>query len=319
MLHVATFNIFWYPESDVPDNVRSAEDEGRIAQVLKNLDAHAIVFQEILDLPRLQQLLAQVKDSLRLTSPEGDWLASGNVNSTHSMKIACAYDTDVLKLVDKAQLRDPCSERHFGGRRYPYALHLRHRDTDWAFTLVGIHCKSGHPVLDDPDNDPKREMENGFLAEWLAGEADTASGQFERPPTPDVLVLGDFNAIWEHDTMASLQTGALEPWLRPAPQVFRSLAADEPDPLLEGIGEHWTTYLDRRVIDHVLASPGMAPRLKSPPCIYAFDRDPAMDQSPPGDEHWLHQETSYQMGQGTMPNLYRISDHRPVRVSLEVG
>lgn len=248
MLDVASFNIFWYPASQVAQNKRDKEDEGRIAHVLKNLAADVVVFQEILDIAHLENLVKGVRDSYSLRkSPEGDWLASGSVSSTKSMKIACAYDTSTLELVRGAGLEDPVSQRRFKGRRYPYALHLRHRDTGWEFTVVGVHFKSGLPVGDPPPNadDDKRMDEVEYLAGWLAGDAETGTGNFERPPTTDVIVIGDFNAVENHHSLSELRKGVLEPWYRPEAKVLASLGVNPET--LEDTTERWTTYLDRMV------------------------------------------------------------------------
>lgn len=71
MLNVATFNIYWYPASNVAHNQRDAADEQRSARVLTNLAPHVMVFQEIFNLERLEQLLEQAGTNLRLTAPSG--------------------------------------------------------------------------------------------------------------------------------------------------------------------------------------------------------------------------------------------------------
>lgn len=48
--------------------------------------------------------------------------------------------------------------------------------------------------------------------------------------------------------------------------------------------EQWTTFLDRAVIDHAMASPTLRPRVGST-LIYAFDLDPALDENQAGDSH----------------------------------
>jgi endonuclease/exonuclease/phosphatase family metal-dependent hydrolase len=320
MLNIATFNIFWYPESEVAQNKRNKTDEQRIARVLGNLAPHVVVFQEILDLERLKRLVEQAGGGFRLRSPAGDWLAS----SAYSMNIACAYDANVLDLVAGARLYDPASSRRFNGRRYPFALHLRHRASGWEFTVVGIHCKSGG-LYGDPPADQKRAKEVEHLAGWLTGEPDTGTGHFEHPPTPDVIVVGDFNALRDHGSLNRLREGTLQSWYWPAPEVVSSLSGEEPHPVVEDPNEHWTTYLDREVIDHAISSPGVEARLIGRPHVYAFDLDPVMDDYPSADGHWLRRKTSYRAkryggaGLTTVENLYRISDHRPLRVSLEPG
>ena len=317
MLNLATFNIFWYPEDDEVENERDAQDQELIARVLANLAPQVMVFQEILSLERLQQLLEQAGTNLCLRSPAGTWLAS---DSQGSMKITCAYDPDVLDLVASDTLRDPDPDRQFGYRRYPYALHLRHRDTGWEFTVVGVHFRSGWPEGEEPDDGP-RTQEAQYLAEWLAAETGAESEHFDVPPTPDVLVMGDFNLVAWNDILDDLRSGTLH-W--PDPVVVTSLDG-VPDHTLEKPDERWTTFLDKRVIDHVFTTADVAARLVGDPLIYAFDRDPALDEDPPEEDHWLRRKTTYQAvpyrhaGLRTVENLYRISDHRPLRVTLDPG
>lgn len=57
--------------------------------------------------------------------------------------------------------------------------------------------------------------------------------------------------------------------------------------------------------------------------IYAFYRDRLLDETPPAGEHWLCpvMDCACVSDHGDplhiVPNLYRICDHRPVRISLE--
>jgi len=316
MLNLATFNIFWYPDDDEAGNERDAQDEQRIARVLANLAPDVMVFQEILSLERLQLLLEQAGTNLRLTSPAGSWLAS---DSQGSMKIVCAYDADVLDLVAGDTLLDPDPSRQFAYRRYPYALHLRHRDTGWEFTVVGVHFRSGWPEGNEPADGP-RTQEAQYLAEWLAAKPGAESAHFDAPPTPDVLVMGDFNLVVWNKILKDLRSGT---WHWPDPVVVTSLDEGEPAPVLEDPEECWTTFLDEEVIDHVFFTADVAARLAGDPLIYAFDLDPALDEEPSPQGHWLRRETSYRVvpykgaGLQTVENLYRISDHRPLRVTLD--
>lgn len=157
------------------------------------------------------------------------------------MKIACAYDADLLDYFARESLEDPDPERQFSGRRFPYALHLRHRETGWEFTLVGVHFKSGFPAGGDPEDDP-RSLEVKHLAGWLAAQPGTGAGHFGAPPTPDVLVMGDFNLVAENKILLPLRT-KLGAWHWSDPVVVTSLADGEPGPPLEDPDERWSTFL----------------------------------------------------------------------------
>jgi endonuclease/exonuclease/phosphatase family metal-dependent hydrolase len=317
MLNLATFNIFWYPRHYVAQNQRDEEDDQRIARVLANLAPQVMVFQEIVNLERLQQVLAQAGTNLRLTSPEGEWLAS---QSGGSLKIACGYDPDVLELVAHGMLEDLDPDRRFDWRRFPYDLHLRHPDTGWEFTMVGVHLKSLVPWATMQDDLRRKEVEH--LAEWLTAEPGPESAHFDAPPTPDVLVMGDFNLTAENPILGDLRSGT---WHWPDPVVVTSLDEGEPAPTLEASDQRWTTFYDGVVIDHAFTTAGVAARLVDDPLIYAFDQDPALDKDPSPEGHWLRRKEAYWAkpigGESyqIVANLYRISDHRPLRVTLDPG
>ena len=322
MINLATFNIFWYPAHDDAQNHRDDTDDRRIVDVLTSLDAHALTFQEILDLDRLEKLLKRVPGhvyQLHQAPPDKAWLTSGSATSAFYQKIVCAYDETVLDLVAASTLPPKDSNSKYPGPRRPFAMHLRDRETGWEFTLVGVHLKSSYPGAPpgDPDAD-KRKDEAAFLANWLGQPPDLESDDFGQPPTKDVVLLGDLNAVKDDFSVVPLQ-GASLVW----PQAQGVISLDSPTanvPLSDT--KCWSTFLDGLVIDHAVVSAGVAPRVRST-LIYAFDMDPALDEAPPAAEHWLHRRTGYWVMQTQgdvlreVPNLYRISDHRPLRVTLD--
>jgi len=321
-INLSTFNIFWYGSSDVTKNPRSKDDQGRIAGVLARLDAHAFVFQEILDLDLLETLLGDVAghDYQLRQQPGGPWLTSADPPSKNKMKIACAYDANTLDLIAAAPLRNPVVDPEYKGRRDPYAMHLRVRATGAEFTLVGVHFKSGLPNAGQGDKDAKiRLRETTFLASWLDGTLDVKLEPLERPPTADVIVMGDCNAVGDNFSLSPLlEERRYQPCLVAASlDPVAPLLLDDPD-------EKWSTFLDGVVIDHTIVSPTVCPKISSA-LIYAFDLDPALDEGPAGGGHWLRRTADYRVepweGAGVRPveNLYRISDHRPVRIAMDIG
>lgn len=317
MIKLASFNIYGFPESFL-GNRRDDADLQRIARVLASLDADALVFQEIISLKHLETLTESIAghDYQLRKRPGWAWLTSGSTKSkSKEMKVVGAFDANVLELVAAAALRNP---EGYPRQRDPYAMHLRVLATGWEFTLVGVHMKSGG-LLGWDDVADKRLQEARFLADWLAGKAelgpDHEAHGFERPPTDDVIVLGDFNALMDHGSVAPLREDALKPWQWPQAQVVNSL---DPDGLHTGVddpSEQWTTYLDREVIDHAIVSPSMASRIETAR-IYAFDLDPALDEAPGEAAHWLRRRTDYEIRSEIQPNLFRISDHRPLLVMV---
>jgi endonuclease/exonuclease/phosphatase family metal-dependent hydrolase len=248
-------------------------------------------------------------------------LTSGNAQSTATQKVVCAYDAAVLDLVAASKLPPKQDGSKYPGPRSPFAMHLRARETGWELTLVGAHLKSGLPTAPPGDNAAdKRKQETAFLASWLGQAPDLESDDFKRPPTEDMVLLGDFNAVEGNFSVAPLH-GASLAWLQP--QVVAAL--DSPaTSALQSPDDRWSTFLDHMIIDHAVVSAGAAPRVRSA-LIYAFDHDPALDEMPPLALHWLSRRTDYELVPSqfaslqVVENLYRISDHRPVRIAVDPG
>jgi hypothetical protein len=83
-------------------------------------------------------------------------------------------------------------------------------------------------------------------------------------------------------------------------------------------GERWTTHLDKKIIDHVIASPEV--ELIEKPWVYVFDKDDTWLQAAGVSQNWLEEEGYiFIPGHGAsteVKNLHRVTDHRPVRVSI---
>ena len=319
-INLSTFNIFWYGSSDMTKNPRTGADQKRIEQVLTRLDADAFVFQEILDHERLETLLHAIPGhDYQLRQPDGAWLTSADPPSKNKMKIVCAYDSKVLELIAAAPLSNPKIGLKYPGPRAPYAMRLRELTTGADFTLVGVHLKSGPPAAGKGDEAADaRYDETTFLASWLDGTLDLKLEPFERPPGEDVIVMGDCNATEANFSLAPLYEGR---------ELLKSRFAASFDPAaplpLDDPAEKWSTFLDGVVIDHAIVSPTVRPKIGSA-LIYAFDLDPALDKEPAGGGHWLRRTTDYRVepyenaGVRPVPNLYRISDHRPVRITMDL-
>jgi hypothetical protein len=181
---------------------------------------------------------------------------------------------------------------------------------------VGVHLKSGVPNAGPSDpNGAKRRRETSFLASWLDGTSGLNLEHLEQQPSADVIVMGDCNATESDSSLAPLREGR---------ELLKSGFAVSLDPALplDDPNEKWSTFLDRAahaVIDHACVSPTLSPKICST-LIYAFDLDPALDEEPAGGGHWLRR-TGYQTDKVSawpVENLYRISDNRPLRVTLEL-
>ena len=293
-------------------------------------------FRKILDLGRLEKLVQRVEGHdyrLRVAGPGSQWTAGGEVSKSGTlidgkgfMKVACAYDAHVLELLGSGVLRDPVPERNFKKRRYACVVHLRERATGWEFTVVGVHLKSNLPqTIDDARRD-----ELALLADWNGGTANPGYGQFPQPPTADVVIAGDCNLLGEL-AVKEWAGGPLAKWGVPKHKVCTAIAAKSPK-VLKTPAEQWSTLTDRGIIghgysnafiDHFFVSPSAKKKAKGAALVFAFDRDPDFDQIPPASEHWMWRITNFKaipsgyVDVEPVENLYRISDHRPVRLTFK--
>jgi endonuclease/exonuclease/phosphatase family metal-dependent hydrolase len=310
---LATFNTFWLGTPERKRARRDADDEAALVRLLQRLDADALVLQEVVNLPYLEGLLARVRPGYRLRDGAGNWLTTGRMRRRISrlQKIVLAYDEATLEL---REVPRPL-ERVWPGPREPIVARFRARAGGLDLTLVGVHLKSGGLRL-PPDSRPVRVRmaECQVLADWLAPEAPDAA---RAPQDQAVVVLGDFNASREHPSLAPLArlTTPAAGFTFQAPRL-------EPDVP----GEAWSSFGERSVIDLALTSRAATARVTGPPTILAFDLDPEFDR-PPGPaaadlEHFLRRATDLWLQPddhfpaSLLPNLYRLSDHRPLVLEL---
>ena len=293
-MRVASFNLFWFGTRHPRRAPRGPEDLGLLRQVLDRLDAHVLALQEVVDVGLLQRVL---DDRWRSVDDEGRAICSPDIEPSGAperLKLAMAWDADVLELRGTEQVRLR-GGAHFRGRRPPLVAHLEHRATGWRFSVVAAHLKAGPHTEPGGPEATTRDQECRRLAEWL--------GEHRGHP---VLLAGDLNAQQDHSSLRALRAPPLDG--------FHWHPAAHP-------GEAWTTWRERLVIDHILLSPPAAERLLEPAQIYAFDQDPALDDDERGlhylrriDGHFAEpgRDAHYQ----AVENLYRVSDHRPVYVDL---
>lgn len=285
-MRFATFNIYWFGTSR-PLVHRSPEDDALVARVLAGLDADVIALQEICDLSRLEAAIAEAARlsgrDLRVRDGER-FVTSARPNELTdgaAQKVVFAWDAARVAPLRWGPVAIPAL-------RPP----LRARFADRAgveVDAVAVHMKSGR--LGAPMTDPnaiQRHAEATALAAALLEEADRT------------VLLGDLNARIDDPSIAPLTTLPGWSWARPA------VPADDP----------WTTFLDRDVIDLAGVGPGLA--TIAPPTAWDWDRDPTI--APPG---WFRQVDGFlaqrarDFPKAPVENLYRVSDHRPVRI--EVG
>ena len=125
------------------------------------------------------------------------------------------------------------------------------------------------------------------------------------------------NAVATLSVLSPLRQGCMADWDWPDRAIVES---PESGQLVEDGWGSWSTFLDKVVIDHALVSPTLKAKAGAA-LIYAFDLDPALDE-PPHPAGWLRQTTDYELIPCTWKPLqvvydfYRVSDHRPVRISI---
>lgn len=320
-VRIATFNIFWFPSSLFIGNRRSSDDREKIREVIRRLDADVLIFQEILALEALEELLSDVvpSRSYRMRDDAGKWAASGIEKD--DMKVPLAFDSSKLELLEAGSVRRPGDPAAAWGRREPVAARLQPVGGGPIFTVIGVHLKSGY-LTEGPDpvtqDDHIRVEEMTELSEWIATLAPIAPGAAARPAGEPTVLVGDFNAVRRNAAMKPfLPGGALSSWSWPEP---RFASAMSPSPVEMNFQDHerWTTHLDKKVIDHVMVSPELT--LAEAPWVYAFDQDESWLQTVGVSRDWLEQGnymlTPSQEPPREVENLHRISDHRPVRATL---
>jgi endonuclease/exonuclease/phosphatase family metal-dependent hydrolase len=308
-MRLGTFNARWLGTPDVRLARRDADDERALGRLLGGLDADAWVLEEVVSLPLAARLLddgSGGRRAFRLRDDAGRWLTTGRVRHRVSrlQKVAFAHDARTLALVEWGPLRRKgAPEAGWPGPRSPIVARLRPAAGGPDLTVVGVHLKSG-AVGEPPEarSAVVRARECEALAAHLAA----------LPPDEPAVLLGDFNAVRGHPSLAPLGALCARGWAWPEPRF-------EPD----RAGERWTSFARRTVIDHALLSPAAAARLVGPPRVACFDLDPAFDYCPSGNGHFLRRKTDLRLEPGEneppelVENLYRLSDHRPLVVELD--
>jgi endonuclease/exonuclease/phosphatase family metal-dependent hydrolase len=298
-MKLATFNVCWLGNERFAKMTnlkeREMDDWVSIARVVAKLDADVIVFQEIVNLEELRNVLILANGftgrKYQMRDQQNQVLGTGK---SKEQKVVIAYDEQQYELVAASPI--------FGGEgRIPFGVRVRSVTDVAQILVVGVHFKSGQPYFDDKTSADKRMHQCQHLADWIAGKKAELNPVFPQPaPDERVAILGDFNAIFE-----------LEP---DQPQEWK-LVVDSLDPLRQEHMKEWwwekpladpvggdrtTAYLDHLLIDFVMLSPALKTRITQKPTIYAYDQDLSItSQSVNGVE-------------------YRVSDHRPVHVELDV-
>jgi endonuclease/exonuclease/phosphatase family metal-dependent hydrolase len=293
MLKLATFNIFWLGNEEFPQRAhqdpRGEDDWQSIARVLSKVNADVIAFEEIVSTDELQHVLDITRDLVGRRYEIHD--KEGNLLGTDfSQKVVLAYDVEKFDLTAASAI--------FGGpTRHPFGVRLRRKNQPGEFLVIGVHFKSGQPEFDDAESAKKRVLQCQNVSDWVAGLKMDLNPKLQKPGDEEnIVILGDFNALcqleadqppqWKIivDSLDALRNKPMDTWSWPLPLA---------DP---NGGDRTTSFLERYLIDFIMLSPSLKDKVITPPTIYAYDHDPDIPQS-------LN---------------YRISDHRPVYVELDL-
>jgi len=173
-----------------------------------------------------------------------------------------------------------------------------------------------------------RVVEVNNLIDWIESRSPVLGfegepGEELRPDKEPTVLIGDFNAVRRHISLAPILSGErLKSWSWPEPFFTSTLS---PTPVANvPPEEHWTTFLDKAVIDHVLLSPQV--ELVEGPWVYVFDLDAAWLAATGVTKEWLeepeylltHKDENGHVSLEHKENLHRITDHRPVRLVVEL-
>jgi len=321
-VRIATCNIFWFPSSGYIGNSRSSTDLDKVREVIARLDADIIVFQEIRDLQALNDLLSAIPNrSYKMRDKNNNWAAS-TLHQPGNIKVPVAFDSNKLELLEVGNALVAGEDLSEFGMRDPVAARLRPVGGGPTLTVIGVHLKSGDLTVEPmvSADDKKRIEEIKKLLEWIKTLAPVTPGGQKRPAQEPTVLLGDFNAINGNVSLKHLLSDAvLSTWAWPQPRFASSVSPSPVELLNLQTHERWTTHLDKKIIDHVFLSPEV--KLVEGPWVYAYDRDDSWLQAAGVSKNWL-EEFGYTLTKNGISsptkNINRVTDHRPVRVTVEL-
>jgi endonuclease/exonuclease/phosphatase family metal-dependent hydrolase len=294
-LALVSFNLYWLGARDEEIIARSPEDEALIAEVLSGIDADIWVLQEVQDLDALARIVADAGSRAGRS-----WVfrhVGAAVTSAEeeddAFQVVVAWDPARVIVEGWTRLPGPVGLEPSARPRRPVAVTVRDL-IGRRWTIVGCHLKSG--LLDAPLTDrsaARRRAEAAGIAAWVEGRGGADEG---------LVVVGDLNERRGHASLAPLEGCAALRWL--------------PHRWPEGV-EPWTVWLGRATIDHALVGAGVTAEAAD---VLAWDTWPAR-----GGAAWWHAVdegapilATPHAGLPRQPcaNVYRVSDHRALRLVL---
>lgn len=290
------------PDGD--DNCRGADSaQEHSRQLARTSSALALLDADLVGLMELENnasdSISSIVDALNDRIGDGNYafVDTGTI-SDDAIKSGFIYDASSLKASGPFKLLDSSIDSRFkeNRNRPVLAQTFEVTSTGAVFTVVVNHLKSkgsscsryGDPNLNDGQGNCNLTRTNAAaaIAEWITTDP-TGSGD------PDFLVIGDLNAYFMEDPLATLEnaglTNLLEKGSNPYSSVFDGQAG---------------------VIDYALASPSLVSQVVAAIAWHINADEPSLLD--------YNLENGRDAGLFNPDSPYRVSDHDPIVVGLEL-
>ncbi|VWB79034.1 endonuclease [Burkholderia arboris] len=307
-VRIASFNVFNYFNGDghgggfgAPTSrgaktpAAFARQEAKIVAALRALRADVIGLMEIAnngygDASAVQRLAAQLGDGWRAVDPGTARLGRD------AIAVALLYDSRAVEPVGR-----PATVALGGRHRPPLAQTFRRIGGTRALTVAVNHLKSKNcPRAEGADLDQSdgqgcwnaaRTRAAARVADWLATSPTGAAAD-------GVLLIGDLNSYAKEDPIRTLEARG-----------YTNLVA-------RFVGDAAYSYVFRGEagnLDHALATPPLAARVKAVHVWHINADEPAALQPVPDYKTAAHRLSYY------APDAYRSSDHDPIVIDIAPG
>lgn len=197
-LRIASFNLAWFSgrpgKGFVP---RQEADYERIARILRGLQADLLCLQEVVDEEALESItermnrLARGKARYSFRGPD-EAAIFREAERPFEQRMSVLYDKKVLRLKE-VEFLDGLEAEGKNLIRPPLRVRVQVVGKPLDFDVVNVHLKSGVSAAWAREI---RQREVKILADWIR--------QGREGQDPDLVLLGDFNAPRDDETLAAL-------------------------------------------------------------------------------------------------------------------
>lgn len=196
ILRVGTFNIAWFAgEAGKGFVPREAKDLEQVSRVVRGTHAHLLALQEIVNEDALAFLVRRMNRLARGRAEYSYHASDGTAlywpgERVMGQEVGVIYDRKRVEVLAAEPVVGP-EEGTF--TRDPIHLQVKVEGSRVEFDVLAVHLKSG--VMSNWAGEI-REREVRAILGWLE--------ELERAGRREVLMIGDFNAPRDHDTLALL-------------------------------------------------------------------------------------------------------------------